>query len=91
MSASEMIAIEIRGLPAPSRLERQVDRLPMRRIGWVGQAVLGRMAFGRRWDDLRRNFSQAKAELLLVAPVEMIGLVLRVEDHIAAWDQRKNI
>lgn len=91
MAAAELIAVELGSLPEHSRVERIVDRWtrPQRRIGWTTQRLLERAVFGQRWDELRHRYQQARAELVLVAPIQIIGIVSRIDDVFVTWrDER---
>jgi len=91
MAAAELVAVELGSFPADSWLEQWVDRRfpPQRRIGSFVQRLMYRAAFGQRLDDLRRQYQQARAEVVLIAPIQVIGLVTRIDDFLLRWaDER---
>lgn len=83
------MAIEIAELPQASWLERQVDRIPSRRIGFMAQRLVTRLVFGRRLEQLRDMYQEARAEVVLLAPIVLIGLTLRVEDLFRDWERTR--
>ena len=89
IAATELVAIEILSLPASSWIERQADRIPRRRIGFFFNSVAARMVFGRRHDDLRAEYQRARADVVLIGPIEIIGLTMKVDEFFVEWEARR--
>lgn len=90
LSAAELVAVELAAFPETSWFERQVDRLPkQRRLGFFMQTLIMRLAFGRRHDDRRKLYQDAKANVVLVAPIELIVTVSEVDDVLTAWQTER--
>jgi hypothetical protein len=90
IAATELVAVEMSSFPPESRIERQVDRLwPQRRIGFFVNTVLARLAFSDRHYEVRRQYQQARAELVLLAPIEVIALVGNVDDFFLEWSTKR--
>lgn len=53
------------------------------------QRLLERAAVGRRWDELKRRYQQARAELVLVAPIQIIALIRRTDDFFGRWQDER--
>jgi hypothetical protein len=86
MAACDLVSTEISSLPARSWIERQLDRIPNRRIGWAAQRLLARIVIGDRWEKLQDRYWDAYAGVVLLAPTNVISIALRVEDLFAAWE-----
>jgi len=89
MQATELVAVEIAELPNPTWGERRLDQIPRGRVSFVLSQLLSRLIFGRRHYEVRDLYQRARAELLLVAPTKIIGLVLRVDDQFAEWERER--
>jgi hypothetical protein len=90
LSAAELVAVELAAFPETSWFERQVDRLPeQRRLGFFLQTLMMRLAFGRRHYELRKLYQDAKATVMLVAPIEVIATVSEVDDVLIAWQMER--
>ena len=89
MQACELVAIEIAELPESSWMERQVDRVPSRRIGFMVQRLMKRLVFGHR-EQVTDLYQGARAEVVLLAPIVFIGLTLRVEELFHDWEESRS-
>jgi hypothetical protein len=89
MQACELVSVEIAQLPAPSWIERQVDRIPSRRIGFATQRALSRVVFGRRLEQVRDLYQEARAEVVLLAPIVVIGIALQMDDLFREWEENR--
>lgn len=92
MAAAELVAVELGSFPEDSWFERKIDHyVPQsRRIGSFVERVMLRIAFGTRLDELRRGYQQARAELVLVAPIRIIGIVSQVDDLFIEWQTTRS-
>lgn len=88
MQATQLIAFEMASMPKTTRLERQLDRLPTGRIHFFFHRLLARVIFGRRHDELRERYYRASADVVLIAPIEVIGLVREIEAFFNDWERR---
>lgn len=79
MQATQLVAFEMSSMPKSTWLERQIDRVPTGRIHFFINRLLARMIFGQRHDELRERYYRASAEVVLIAPIEMIGLVREID------------
>jgi hypothetical protein len=87
MQATQLVAFEMASMPRSTWLERQVDRLPTGRIHFFFNRLLARLIFGRRHDELRERYYRASAEVVLIAPIEVIGLVREIEAFFNDWER----
>lgn len=87
MQATQLIAFEMASMPKSTWLERQVDRLPTGRIHFFFNRLLARMIFGQRHDELQERYYRASAEVVLIAPIEVIGLVREIEALFNDWER----
>jgi hypothetical protein len=85
MQACELVAFEIADIPAPTWFERQIDRLPRGRFYFFGNRLLARLVFGNRHHSVRSQYFRASADLVLVAPVNIISLALQCDDFFVKW------
>lgn len=87
MAAAELVAVELDSFPEDSWLEKKIDQwlpVPRRGIAFT-QRILARLAFGRQHEELRLRYQQARAELVLIAPIEIIVVVTRIDEFFIEW------
>jgi hypothetical protein len=89
IGALELVAIEISDLPAPSRLEQRLDRIPEGRVGFAARRLLQRVVLGRRYEEVIDLYHSARAEVLLLAPIEMIGQVIALDELLGEWEKER--
>jgi hypothetical protein len=89
IAACELLAIEFGRLPPATWLDRQAERIPTGRAGWATGRIIERLVVGGRWDDLRDRYHVARAEVMLVSPINVITIVLRMDDLYAEWEEKR--
>jgi hypothetical protein len=89
MAAIELVTVELGSRPEASWFERQVDRLPRGRAFFFFNSLFARLVFGDRHERIRAEHQRARAEVVLLAPVEIIGLTMEVEEFFLEWQDHR--
>jgi hypothetical protein len=88
IAAASLVSVELGNAAQPNWYQRQLMHLPMFRPGSFLMEVLFRLMTGSRVDDRAREFQRARAEVVLLAPDDVVALVHAVDELFYAWQAK---